>query len=65
MGQGRGMGGGSGRGGGRGRGGGPYAAGPNGECVCPKCGHRRAHVVGVPCYREKCPKCGTQMTREQ
>ncbi|TEU17885.1 MAG: hypothetical protein E3J25_01645 [Anaerolineales bacterium] len=54
-----------GRGGGRGPGrmGGPKAAGPGGDCVCPKCGHRAPHVVGQPCYQKKCPKCGTQMTR--
>jgi hypothetical protein len=70
MGQSRGsggrQGGGAGRGGGRGPGrmGGSAAAGPGGYCVCPSCGARKAHRVGVPCYREKCPKCGTQMTRE-
>jgi hypothetical protein len=71
MGRGRGSGdrpgGGAGRGAGRGPGrmGGPKAAGPGGDCVCPSCGHRKAHVVGVPCYRVKCPKCDTQMTRER
>ena len=68
MGRGRGggRGGGDGRGSGRGpgRGGGPAAAGPGGYCVCPSCGQRMAHTVGVPCYQIKCPKCGTQMTRE-
>ena len=70
MGRGRGMGGG--RGGGRGAGGGgvgrmggPFAAGPGGTCVCPNCGHRQPHTAGVPCYRQKCPKCGTQMIRER
>jgi hypothetical protein len=71
MGQGRGggggRGGGAGRGGGRGPGrmGGPSAAGPGGDCVCPSCGHRQAHVASVPCYKQKCPKCGTQMVRER
>jgi hypothetical protein len=57
---------GGGRGGGRGpgRGGGPAAAGPGGYCVCPSCGARQAHTVGVPCYQIKCPKCGAPMTRE-
>ena len=68
MGQGRGggRGGGTGRGGagrGTGRMGGPAAAGPGGYCVCPSCGHREPHVAGVPCYQEKCPKCGTKMAR--
>lgn len=52
-----------GRGGG-GRMGGPSAAGPGGNCVCPSCGHKVAHQVGVPCAQVKCPKCGTAMTRE-
>jgi hypothetical protein len=68
MGRGRGGGrggGGAGRGGGRGPGrmGGAYAAGPGGDCVCPGCGYTEPHIVGVPCYRKKCPKCGAQMTR--
>jgi hypothetical protein len=66
-GSGRGMGGsggGAGRGGGKGgRMGGPSAAGPDGECVCPACGHRELHVRGVPCMSMKCPKCAASMTR--
>ena len=59
----RGRGFGRGRGsGGRGLGGG-FAAGPEGECVCPKCGYREPHQAGKPCYQLKCPKCGTTMTR--
>ncbi|MEA2070346.1 MAG: hypothetical protein U9O98_03555 [Asgard group archaeon] len=50
--------------GGRGRKGGPQAAGPGGQCVCPKCGAKTDHYVGVPCYQQKCPKCGAQMIRE-
>jgi len=50
--------------GGRGRMGGPYAAGPGGNCVCPKCGTKSAKKIGVPCTSQKCPKCGTLMTRE-
>jgi hypothetical protein len=68
---GRGRGGGGGRGGGAGRGGGrgpgrmggSKAAGPGGDCVCRKCGHREPHVAGQPCYQMQCPKCGAQMTR--
>jgi hypothetical protein len=22
------------------------------------------HQLGIPCYEQKCPKCGTVMTRE-
>lgn len=62
-GRGRGLGRGLGKGFGRGRMGG-YAAGPAGNCVCPKCGHKEPHKTGVPCYPKKCPKCGTLMTRE-
>jgi len=51
-----------GRGSGRGRMGG-FGLGPSGECVCPSCGHRMSHPRGVPCYQQKCPKCGTMMTR--
>jgi len=50
--------------GGRGLGGGKFAAGPNGGCVCPKCGYKETHQTGVPCYQKKCPKCKSLMTRE-
>ncbi|MGM5483594.1 MAG: DUF134 domain-containing protein [Nanobdellota archaeon] len=50
--------------GGRGRMGGPYAAGPEGNCVCPNCGHKEKHVRGMPCNRKKCTECGSLMTRE-
>ncbi len=58
-----------GRGMGRGAGGGGsgrmsgFSAGPGGNCVCPKCGAKVPHQIGVPCYQMKCPKCGSQMTR--
>ncbi len=65
LGLGRGVG--AGRGAGRGTGGrgrmGGFAAGPGGECICPKCGARVKHQVGVPCYQQKCPNCGSPMTR--
>ena len=63
-GQKRGEGSGRGRGRGPGRMGGPRAAGPDGDCVCPNCGHKVAHIVGEPCFEKKCKKCGTTMTRE-
>ena len=52
-------------GGGRGgrMGGNKPGAGPGGECVCPQCGHRRPHRIGVPCNTIKCDKCGTLMLR--
>jgi len=61
-GTGRGMG--MGRGGGRGRmGGNRPGAGPSGDCVCPSCGAKTPHQVGVPCYDVACPKCGAKMIR--
>jgi hypothetical protein len=53
------------QGGGRGRGrmGGPLGAGPEGACVCPKCGHHEPHKRGEPCNQKTCPKCGTKLTR--
>jgi len=65
-GSGRGLGLGRGRGpvGGRGRQPGGYGLGPDGQCVCPKCGAKAVHQRGIPCYEQKCPKCGTAMTRE-
>lgn len=63
-GEGRGRGGGQGQGTGPGRMGGPLAAGPEGYCVCPDCGHKTKHVAGKPCNRQKCPQCGAQMMRE-
>ncbi|NCC48565.1 MAG: hypothetical protein EOM13_05885 [Clostridia bacterium] len=47
-------------GGGRGR----LAAGRDGHCVCPSCGHRSVHQVGQPCTEQVCPKCGSRMIRE-
>jgi hypothetical protein len=51
-------------GGGRGGQGGPKAAGPGGNCVCPRCGYKEPHTAGQACYQKTCPKCGTRMTRE-
>jgi hypothetical protein len=62
-GTGRGMGQGQGQSQGRGRMGGPFAAGPGGNCVCPKCGATVTHAAGQPCNAKSCPKCGTKMTR--
>lgn len=43
---------------------GRYGAGPDGTCVCPNCGEKAAHQLGIACLDMKCPKCGTPMTRE-
>ena len=58
-------GGGGGRGQGRGRMGGPFAAGPGGFCICPKCKTTVPHVPGQSCNQITCPQCGAQMTRQQ
>jgi len=59
---------GSGRGsgqGGRGQGGGNKpGSGPNGYCVCPKCGHKESHTTGQRCQDRACSKCGTKMIRD-
>ena len=47
---------------GRGRMGGT-AGGPVGQCVCPKCGAKTAHIQGTPCSKRKCPKCNSIMAR--
>lgn len=55
---------GSGRGMGRGRGGGRggrAGAGPVGHCICSSCGASVPHQAGVPCFEQKCPKCGAAM----
>jgi predicted Fe-Mo cluster-binding NifX family protein len=45
-----------GRGGGRG-------LRPMGECVCPGCGIRVPHQARVPCFEQRCPRCGGEMRR--
>ncbi len=63
LGRGRGMGRGAGRGfGGRGRMGG-RAAGPGGNCICPKCGYKEPQIRGQPCMNKKCPNCKILLTR--
>jgi predicted Fe-Mo cluster-binding NifX family protein len=58
--------GGMGKGGGQGQGrkGGPFAAGDDGACLCPQCGHHEPHERGVPCLQKQCPKCGATMIRQ-
>lgn len=40
-----------------------FGLGPDGSCICTKCGYKAAHQRGMPCYKRKCPKCGAPMTR--
>lgn len=47
-----------------GRMGGPAAAGPGGNCICPKCKYTVVHPPGQPCNQKMCPRCGIAMTRE-
>jgi len=54
-----------GQGGGRGRQPKGFGLGPAGECLCPNCKTKASHQRGVPCYNQKCPKCGSPMTRAQ
>jgi hypothetical protein len=39
------------------------AAGPEGVCVCPQCGHSQPPERGVPCAQVMCPKCAVAMRR--
>lgn len=42
------------------------AAGPGGKCVCtnPNCDYQTQHRRGLPCYKIKCPECGSPLTRK-
>ena len=34
-------------------------------CICPNCGYKIQHQIGIPCYQQKCPKCDSPMIRER
>jgi len=38
--------------------------GPDGNCVCPKCGYSVPHQRGVPCSSLQCPKCKVNLERK-
>lgn len=38
--------------------------GPDGNCVCPRCGYSVSHERGVPCSSLKCPKCNVNLERK-
>uniref|UniRef100_A0A7C4EQC5 Ferredoxin n=1 Tax=Thermodesulfovibrio aggregans TaxID=86166 RepID=A0A7C4EQC5_9BACT len=35
------------------------------ECICYNCGTMIPHRRGVPCFEERCPKCGVSMERKK
>jgi len=37
---------------------------PSGYCICPKCGYKVAHQLGVPCSQISCPNCNINLVRE-
>jgi len=37
--------------------------GPGGKCVCRKCGYSVPHKRGVPCFKLRCPNCGSKLER--
>ena len=43
---------------------GAASRGPSGYCTCPECGYKMPHQQGIPCPNLKCPKCGTNLSRE-
>jgi len=38
--------------------------GPEGYCVCEKCGYKTSHKRGIPCSTLKCPNCNLSLKRE-
>ena len=38
--------------------------GPDGKCVCPKCGYSVSHERGLPCSTLKCPRCSVNLERK-
>jgi cation diffusion facilitator family transporter len=38
--------------------------GPDGNCVCPKCGYSAPHEKGIPCSTLKCPNCNINLERK-
>ncbi|MDK2848067.1 MAG: hypothetical protein PWP34_1420 [Desulfuromonadales bacterium] len=39
-------------------------SGPPSHCFCPACGVKIPHEPGMPCFKQRCPKCGSPMTRQ-
>lgn len=38
--------------------------GPEGDCVCPKCGYKTTHERGKPCAENQCPHCSVPLERK-
>jgi len=38
--------------------------GPNGECICPRCGYVTPHLKGVPCSSLRCLNCKINLERK-
>ena len=38
--------------------------GPNGYCICEKCGYKIPHEKGTPCSTLKCPNCNINLKRD-
>ena len=38
-------------------------SGPGGQCVCPSCGAKVPHQLGMPCYDLTCPQCESKMIK--
>lgn len=34
------------------------------NCICPKCKFIVPYKQGIACYKTKCPRCGSLLTRE-
>ncbi len=43
---------------------GAQGRGPEGYCICSKCGYKISHKRGIPCYTLECPNCKTNLIRE-
>jgi NAD-dependent SIR2 family protein deacetylase len=41
-----------------------HEMGPEGHCICPKCGKQFSHERGIPCQEQHCPSCGAKLLRE-
>lgn len=43
---------------------GNFLQGKDEFCICPICGEKQQHRLGIPCRSVTCPKCGSIMVRE-